>query len=911
MANYDYNKANRQKGVSDIEREAFPVMYDPTGFNYLKKVYTIDSPSVIFTGDGTKDSNLRAEVNFDSFDGKIAIRIENQDEGIDLSGNGTDDAPLKAKVKISSALDNALTYSDGLYVPISEHPIAGIEDTDSVDLDVTGAILKAYVRISSGEGNQLTQNSDGLYVAVPEQIVDGVKDTATISMSLDDKKISGEVRISSAEENILDQKEDGLFVKNEVPETTSADEGKFLGFSESGVIGWFAIPAPEVDGVEDTATIKMDVADKKISGSVKISSGEGNIISAEDDGLYASVPADQNDKVKVSSADEVAGYLGDKIGQGDGISVIESNGKLVIASTAEEYISDSANTDTIDIHVEDGSLTADVNPSGLSGQIAISADNSQTIEASGDGTNENPLVMEIVEGSLDGKVGIYHDNYNEYNVQFSGSGKAGDPLLGSVDLSDYMTDVETDATDTATILGDGTTGNELKVDVKVSTAEGNRLEVVTEQGYEGLFVGAELPLATTADEGKFLGVNSSGSLEYMGVEIPESVFAKSAETGTYKVVNPSSANCNGYDFLGVINNGGTYIGSKISGVTVTHYADVEYDMPWSGTTTAADNCKSITMKGNYYGTKYMRTLILPYMSADMKTINHSLMILDRTDGGATITNVVGKETSAFLSRSDMNFGTDMQYGKIGISFGHYGSVAPDYSSEFSYGKGYLKWQSSRLELYSSGRSYVGTTGLSESLLVTKGLSHFKDYVMFEGQIHSGNILNCRKIIVGGPDKPGSATNYYCDGIVYGYGETSARDALRTQGKDPGRQYYTTDDNRVNVYNSTSSGWDKVAYLTDLTVFMSNPMTNDGDLIVGGTDGEPEVLPIGNVGDVLTIGSSGIEWGPGGSGTAWYLGAYATSARPTASDGQYIFDTTLRYPVWSWNGDWINASGAVV
>lgn len=48
--------------------------------------------------------------------------------------------------------------------------------------------------------------------------------------------------------------------------------------------------------------------------------------------------------------------------------------------------------------------------------------------------------------------------------------------------------------------------------------------------------------------------------------------------------------------------------------------------------------------------------------------------------------------------------------------------------------------------------------------------------------------------------------------------------------------------------------------------MTNPMTDEGDIIFGDVGGVPERLAIGDEGDVLTVGAGGIpEWAPGGGG----------------------------------------------
>lgn len=95
--------------------------------------------------------------------------------------------------------------------------------------------------------------------------------------------------------------------------------------------------------------------------------------------------------------------------------------------------------------------------------------------------------------------------------------------------------------------------------------------------------------------------------------------------------------------------------------------------------------------------------------------------------------------------------------------------------------------------------------------------------------------------------------------------------------------------------------------------MENPMTSSGDLIVGGADGVPEALPVGEVGQVLTVGSSGLEWANGGGGgTNWYLGAFTSAQRPASpTEGQYGYDTTIDCVIWYIGGYWKNSAGAIV
>lgn len=59
--------------------------------------------------------------------------------------------------------------------------------------------------------------------------------------------------------------------------------------------------------------------------------------------------------------------------------------------------------------------------------------------------------------------------------------------------------------------------------------------------------------------------------------------------------------------------------------------------------------------------------------------------------------------------------------------------------------------------------------------------------------------------------------------------------------------------------------DAVGQLPDDLI--SNPMTAAGDLIVGGTDGEPGKLAAGTTGQVLKIGTNGPEWSSDAEGMA--------------------------------------------
>ncbi|MDE6432073.1 MAG: hypothetical protein K2L13_01625 [Opitutales bacterium] len=73
-----------------------------------------------------------------------------------------------------------------------------------------------------------------------------------------------------------------------------------------------------------------------------------------------------------------------------------------------------------------------------------------------------------------------------------------------------------------------------------------------------------------------------------------------------------------------------------------------------------------------------------------------------------------------------------------------------------------------------------------------------------------------------------------------------------------------DANQVLSVNSSASG---LTWTTLTSGGMENPMSTKGDIIVGDTDGHPSCLPIGSAGQVLTVNSSadGLEWTTSSSG----------------------------------------------
>lgn len=198
-------------------------------------------------------------------------------------------------------------------------------------------------------------------------------------------------------------------------------------------------------------------------------------------------------------------------------------------------------------------------------------------------------------------------------------------------------------------------------------------------------------------------------------------------------------------------------------------------------------------------------------------------------------NKSDKATSALNSFTNpydlMSYSNSWSYGgKIYFMFPCNPGAVPEWSgASYNAARSYLALgrrsetnnPSGMFEICSSATNKYGDTRAkcdTVALRVKSGWSIFHDKIMFRATSCTTAPIYARKIVTGRtwPNDVIPVSQQQADGgVVYGYGETSARDAITSYGKDPGRQYYTTDDNRVNVYNNTTSGWDKIAYLSDV------------------------------------------------------------------------------------------------
>jgi len=375
---------------------------------------------------------------------------------------------------------------------------------------------------------------------------------------------------------------------------------------------------------------------------------------------------------------------------------------------------------------------------------------------------------------------------------------------------------------TPTRLGKGPVGSVLKSGengIGWGDDEGGMPNPMTSAG--DIIVGGEggeptaLPIGTS---GQFLGTDTSGVFGWN-----DQVFVKNGTT-----IKPKSQlydDLHALDLTHQYNSFGqtnAKLGFHESWGTMSLYADALYEMRWP-TSATYGRAKSWTCRNTYQGSPSIRTIIFPY--TDLSGANLlSGLVLEYASGGnhPIIKNFSGTLSSATAMRCDPGYSSISKSGTNGLMWdmSYSACIRPDWSGTWGQSQRTDVTIGAGISIYSSGSETNHGNQPVVALLVKKGITQLKDNLFVEGSnAYINNTIYTSKIIVGGRKYPPARDNrtetVACNGIVYGYGETSARDALTSAGKDPGRQYYTTDDNRVNVYNNTTSGWDKIAYLSDV------------------------------------------------------------------------------------------------
>ena len=136
--------------------------------------------------------------------------------------------------------------------------------------------------------------------------------------------------------------------------------------------------------------------------------------------------------------------------------------------------------------------------------------------------------------------------------------------------------------------------------------------------------------------------------------------------------------------------------------------------------------------------------------------------------------------------------------------------------------------------------------------------------------------------------------------------------VSTDGTDTANYLENKIDAGTNVSITKSSG---KLVISSTDTGMLNPMTDVGDIIVGGTSGAPTRLAKGYQGKVLKVGSSGLEWGndigfdnPMEEQGDLILGSYdgVASRLPIGTANQFLFSngTTAEWATLPINIDWV-------
>ena len=129
-------------------------------------------------------------------------------DSVDLTLTGTQ---ITADVKVSNTTGNKVSIESGKGLYVAPDYIGSIDDTTTVDLDVdANAKLTAAVKVSATAGNTLTAGADGLYVATPFVTAKG--NTATVNLTETSGTITADVNVSATANNVLTAAADGLYV---------------------------------------------------------------------------------------------------------------------------------------------------------------------------------------------------------------------------------------------------------------------------------------------------------------------------------------------------------------------------------------------------------------------------------------------------------------------------------------------------------------------------------------------------------------------------------------------------------------------------------------------------------------------------------------------------------------------------
>lgn len=440
---------------------------------------------------------------------------------VDLTAGATGNGHtgLSAAIKLSATAGNAISLNaDGIYTPtVTETPLT-VTDSSTVDL-TAGATgnghtgLTAAVKISASANNAIVANADGIYAAVQTftETPVTVLDSSTVDMTAGatgsgHTGITASVKVSAVAGNVLSTNADGLYVPTPTVESTLT--------------------------VLDSATVDMTAGatgagHTGLTASVKLSAANGNIITANADGLYAPTPTAETALTVTDSAtvDLTAGATGSghtgltasvKLSATAGNTLTANADGLYVPTVTETPITvtDSATVDLTAGATGSGhtGITASVKLSATAGNIlSINADGlyaSVTAELDDQvltGINTNTATLTLIPTTVGTQV-----NYSA-QVDVKVSATAGNSITVNADglYAPTATQTPLTVTDSSSVdfTASGTDNHTLTATVKVSATAGNSITT----NADGIYVATPTQTPLTVNDSTSIDFTANGT----------------------------------------------------------------------------------------------------------------------------------------------------------------------------------------------------------------------------------------------------------------------------------------------------------------------------------------------------------------------------------------------------------------
>jgi len=218
---------------------------------------------------------------------------------------------LSGDVNVSAVGGNQISVNpDGLFVGAVPDFISGIVDTPSIDLTILpGDILAASTNIAVDAGNQIIIQPTGLFVSAP--FIEGINNSSTVNLNVTLGTLTAGVILSPDAGNELLDLPNGLFAPSDfiqnVNDTAtidldvtgnnltanaivSPDTGNILTALGNGLY----VPTPGsafIQSISDTFSVDLTVAATDLTADVRISASFGNQLAVAGDGLVSPLGA--------------------------------------------------------------------------------------------------------------------------------------------------------------------------------------------------------------------------------------------------------------------------------------------------------------------------------------------------------------------------------------------------------------------------------------------------------------------------------------------------------------------------------------------------------------------------------------------------------------------------------------------